>query len=976
MPSRHINAFLKLTPIAQGMALALISMAAAHAQTAPPADAPVAQKMEAVVITGSKIATLTLDSASPIVITSKVTFEESGNVAVEKTLNNLPQFQPAGTESTGGQGTGARATLNLRGLGDNRNLVLLDGKRLPMASSFGQVDINIIPPSIIDGVEVISGGASAVYGSDAMSGVVNFKSIKKFEGLTLDVQYGNTEKSDHATSGASIVAGGKFADGRGHNVLSIGTDYRSRLEGMKRPFFALGVPSGFIGTSTYVPSASNLPTQAAIDSVFAKYGVTSTVPRTNNLGFNDNGTLFSQTGATNYLGPVSNGYAIVAGNVRMPVLPQGDLVNAMRRENIFDKLEFSLTPDLTAYAQLLHTHQNVNTNSGGSLTQFGLGGATMVPVTNPFVPADLKAILATRGNATAPFLWNTRFVGVPAKNWDESYNTDQLIVGMRGNLPYKDWTWDAYVSSDRSAHEQTMNNAVLSSRVQELLSAADGGKSICAGGFNPFGIANSLSMSAACRSYLTTSAISTETLTQRIAEASLQGTLFNLPAGEVQFSTSVNTRKNTYLYIPDSQLAAQNLEAVIASQRSSGATDVKEVALELRVPLLRDLPMVKSLTVTPGYRHSEYNTGISTGTYKVETEWMPVKNWLVRGGIQHASRAPNIGELFSAATGAQVQFGSPPSGGEPCDSRTSARTGVNAAALRALCIATGVPANVVDSYTFPTVATSTLSSGNLNLKPEVADTKTLGLAFTPKFSNPLFADVSGSIDFYDINIKDTISPVPAASALNKCYNLDGSNPTYSTSSPFCALISRDANGLLTQVAAPYLNLGTLKTSGVDLQLDWRFKLSAMGLSEGSGSFGVTTVMSYLRNYVSQALPGDAAQDFKGTIGTVIIPTWQSDTTFRYTVGAVTTSLHWHHLPAMKDVTAVTRPASPAAGVEKYDKFDLSLRYGYSKNLELRAGITNLLNRDPALVPGNQNLTLTSVYDILGRSYNVGARYKF
>ena len=182
--------------------------------------------------------------------------------------------------------------------------------------------------------------------------------------------------------------------------------------------------------------------------------------------------------------------------------------------------------------------------------------------------------------------------------------------------------------------------------------------------------------------------------------------------------------------------------------------------------------------------------------------------------------------------------------------------------------------------------------------------------------------------------------------------------------------------MLTQVAAPYLNLGTLKTSGVDLQLDWRFKLSAMGLSEGSGSFGVTTVMSYLRNYVSQALPGDAAQDFKGTIGTVIIPTWQSDTTFRYTVGAVTTSLHWHHLPAMKDVTSVTRPASPAAGVEKYDKFDLSLRYGYSKNLELRAGITNLLNRDPALVPGNQNLTLTSVYDILGRSYNVGARYKF
>jgi outer membrane receptor protein involved in Fe transport len=423
-------------------------------------------------------------------------------------------------------------------------------------------------------------------------------------------------------------------------------------------------------------------------------------------------------------------------------------------------------------------------------------------------------------------------------------------------------------------------------------------------------------------------------------------------------------------------LAAQNLEAVIASQASSGATDVKELALELRVPLLRDLPLVKSLTVTPGYRYSDYNTGVHTSTYKVETEWSPVKNLLVRGGIQHASRAPNIGELFSAASGAQVQFGSPPAGGEPCDSRTSARTGANAAALRALCIATGVPANVVDSYTFPTVATSTLSSGNLNLRPEVANTKTLGLAFSPKLDHPLFAGISGSIDFYSIDIKDTISAVPAASALNKCYNLDGSNPSYSPSSPFCALISRDANGLLTQVAAPYLNLGVLKTSGLDLQLDWRFKLSALGLSDSAGSFGVTTVMSFLRNYESQALPGDPTQDFKGTIGTVIIPSWQSDTTFRYTVGGLSTSLHWHHIPAMNDVTAVTRPASPADGVAKYDKFDLSMRYAVSKNLDLRFGINNLFNRDPATVPGNQNLTLPSAYDILGRAYTLGARYKF
>jgi outer membrane receptor protein involved in Fe transport len=283
---------------------------------------------------------------------------------------------------------------------------------------------------------------------------------------------------------------------------------------------------------------------------------------------------------------------------------------------------------------------------------------------------------------------------------------------------------------------------------------------------------------------------------------------------------------------------------------------------------------------------------------------------------------------------------------------------------------------VIDTYTFPTVATSTLSSGNPNLKPETASTQTLGLVLTPQFSAPLFSQVSGSVDFYKIKIEDTISAVPAASALNKCYNLDGSNPGYSADNPFCKLVSRDSNGLLTQVAAPYLNLGLLKTSGVDLQLDWRFKLGAIGLSDSLGTFGLNTAVSIVNSYQSQALPGDAIQEFKGTVSTVVRPAWQSVTTFRYEVGTASVNLRWRHLPAMKDITSVTRPASPTAGVDKYDIFDLGLRYGLAKNLDLRAGITNLFNRDPALVPGNQNLTVMSSYDVVGRSYYVGMRKKF
>lgn len=973
------NVWISLSkPLAYGTAVSLSTILGAQAQTATPETVQGAAepKIETVVVTGSKIARRDYSSPSPIVTTTKDTLQESGNITLEATLNQMPQFTPSGTASTGGQGQGARATLDLRGLGDNRNLILLDGRRLPMSSAFGQVDINTVPQAIVDGIETISGGASAVYGSDAMSGVVNFKSLRKLKGVVLDVQYGNSQKGDARRLSPSIAAGTEFAEGKGYGLFSVSYDERERLQGSQRPFFNLGVPSGFIGTSTYLPNAGNLPSQAALNSVFASYGISATVPRTNNLGFNDNGTLFSQTGAVNYLGPVNQSYALVGGNVRMPVSVQSDLVNGLRRENFFNKVEYRFTPDLTGYAQVLHTRSVTKTNTGATLTQFGLGGNTTIPLSNPFIPADLRTILASRPNAAAPFLWNTRFVGIPNRVFNEGYNTSQMLAGLRGNIPFKDWTWDAYVSGDRSVHDQLLDNAILSSRVQELLNAPNGGANLCAGGYNPFGIANNSSISQACRNYMTTTAASTEKLSQRVAEASVQGSLYELAAGDLQFSASVNYRKNTYAYLPDSQLAAQNIQAVIASQRSSGATAVKEAALELRIPLLRDAPFAKTLAVSPGARVSDYDISGLAKTWKVDAEWSPIASLMVRGGVQHSIRAPNIGELFSAATGNQVQFGSPPNGGEPCDSRFAARNGPNGAQLRALCIATGVPSAVIDSYTFPTVATSTLSSGNPNLKPEAADTKTLGLVFTPQFGMPLFSQVFASVDFYKIEIEDTISAVPAASALNKCYNLDGSNPGYSAANPFCLLMSRDSNGLLTQVAAPYLNLGQLQTSGVDVQVDWRFKLGAIGLSDSWGTFGVNSAVSFVNSYKSQALPGDAIQEFKGTAGTVIRPEWQSTTTFRYDLGAASVNLRWRHIPAMDDITSVLRPASPAAGVEKYDIFDLGMRYALNKHVDLRAGITNLLDTDPARVPGNQNLTIPSSYDIIGRSYYVGVRTKF
>src|SRR5207302_2051077 len=343
--------------------------------------------------------------------------QQSGTVSIESALNQLPQFAPAGTSANGGQGTGGHATVNLHGLGSNRNLVLLDGRRLPLADIFGDVDINFIPESILSSVQTITGGASAVYGSDAMSGVVNFVTLSHFEGMTTDLQYGNSIKDDFGQFSGSTAFGTKFADDTGHALLSLGYTHREGLSGAQRAFFNLVTPSSFIGQGTFVPSPTNLPSQAAVNALFSVYG------------------------------------------------------------------------------QVLYVDSDVFTSSGRSLTQFGT--LTTIPVTNPFIPADLGALLATRPNPNAPFTWNGRYVGLSVKSWDEQYTTAQYLAGLRGSLPLKDWTWDVFASYDTTDHLQSNQNAVLKSQVQNLLNAPDGGNSICAGGFDPFGLIHSTAISPA-----------------------------------------------------------------------------------------------------------------------------------------------------------------------------------------------------------------------------------------------------------------------------------------------------------------------------------------------------------------------------------------------------------------------------------------------------------------------------------------------
>jgi iron complex outermembrane recepter protein len=955
---------------------ALVCATAWGDQAEPPATpAAAGEEVAQVLVTGSRIARPDYAATSPIVSVDAESITKSGTVNIENTLNQLPQFVQGQTQSTvGAVALPGRATLNLRGLGETRNLVLLDGRRLPLSSAFAVVDVNLIPTSILSGVETVSGGASAVYGSDAMSGVVNFKTRAFFEGVQASVRSGFSEGGGAGTLDVALTGGFSVSGDRGQMLLSAGYTDRNVLFGSDRDFYQLGVLSSFIGQGTFVPAATNLPLQSTVNTVFANYGVApGTVLNSRSLGFNDNGTLFAQIGTNNYRGPTTELFSTTGGIVRQPVTYQEYVINPLERKSFFGKFSYNVTDRITPYVQFLYNRTEAKGQVGWSPTLFVV---PTVPVTNPFIPADLAAILASRPQPAAPFTLNDRFMGFDTRKFPTTFTTAQTIAGVRGRLPLKDWSWDVYGSYDSTDMIETQDKALLLSRMSALLFAPDGGASLCAGGFNPFGLQNSMNLSAACRDFIQTDTHDFTQLSQNIVEAGLTGSLYELPAGNLKFSFTLGYRQNSYSLDPDPSREVKDIIGTLGTFPSQGKVRVQEAAVEFLVPVLKDAPFARALDVNLGFRTSDYDVSGRHETYKIDGLWQPVNALMFRGGYEKAIRAPNIGELFSAAQAAQAQIGSPPGQGDPCDVRSTARTGANGAQVRGLCLATGVPTAIIDSYQYTTVAIGTLISGSTALTPEEADTYTAGAVFRPAFETPLFSDMSLSADYYDIDIANVINVVSGVTAMNKCYNLDGTNSSYSPTDTFCQLISRDGTGGIRTVFTPYLNLGRLSTTGVDLQFDWKIPFG-----ESAGSLNVNLLGNITNSYKVQLLEGSPVQDFSGTIdgtqnGGIPIPDWKTLLTLTYSLGPVDTGVRWRHLPSMDDVTAVTRPASPAAGVPSYDLFDLNLAYRMSDSLLMRAGVTNLLDKEPPIVGGTIGQTQPGTYDIIGRAFFMDAQINF
>lgn len=951
------------------------------ASSTPSAAESSDQAAAEVVVTGSRIARRDFAASSPLVTVAPDQLQRTGEVNVDRALAQLPQFNATTSTASGGQtdisGNGAIATLDLRGLGANRTLVLLDGRRLPIANTSGEVDVSAIPTAIVGNVEVITGGASAVYGSDAISGVVNFITRKNFTGTEISGQKGITGRGDGSTTTVSVVEGQKFDSGRGHVLLSATYNARGPVSGQALSGFLLRYVQPILSNGSTNLAGPNAPTQAAVNAVFAKYGVSPGTVVSPSFGFNSDGTLFSVLGGLNLRDNTGNPNRYITSPV---VTEETDtstnIVSAQKQYSLLGKADYEILNDVRFYVQGLYSRSDT---TGVIPPRFTIP-ALSVPVTNPFIPADLAQILASRPDPTAPFAISKsvpEFGDQVTKDINQTY---QIVAGLEGHLTLGDSRWEIYYSRGGTSLKSSFEDAVLTSKLAGLLNAPDGGASICAGGYNPFGLRSPTDISPACKQYLTFDTDSRTKTTQNVLEGTFSGTLIKLPAGDARFSLTGTYRDDTVEFTPDPIAAAGG---TIAMPPTTGfprtKISVKEAAGELLLPIVRDLPLVKSLELTLGGRYSDYNIIGSVKSYKAEGNWR-VTPWLaLRGGFERAVRAPNFAEALQPNTLTFIGVGAAQGGpGDPCSISSPARQ-AGGDKLRDLCLATGVPASVIDSGALPD-NTFGHQGGNLNLKPERANTFTIGTVLTPRFSSALLHGLSASVDYYNISIDGVIATISGANTLLNCYNVNaGGNPGYDPNNQFCKAITRDSNGALSDVITEPLNLGGLKTSGIDVNATWTIPLGA------NVRLTLATYANYLMHFKYQALPHTASIDFAGYFGDTIShslytpephPRWKLNSrvgagTDRYDVTVI-----WRYISGMPDVSEITTPQSALGRTKSNSVFDLQGRVKVTNGLTMNAGILNIFDKNPPTSAGVAGFVALNTYDFLGRRFFVGATMKF
>lgn len=977
----------------------LLALAVGAGLAAHSAAASEAAKVEEIVVTGTRLPSVDLLSDSPIRTVTREQATSSGALTLETLLNHLPQVTPSYSSAANNPSRNGVAYVDLRGLGPSRNLVLLDGRRVVGADAGNSVDLNTIPLSLVDRIEVVTGGASAVYGADAVAGVVNVILKHRFDGLEFDSRALVSQRGDGEEFSADVVGGRSFE--RAAIVGSFGWTERNEIGKGARPFSRFGDTASSANPSgDYIVSGANAPSQAAVNAVFGRYGVPAgAVGARGGVGgfsFNPDGTLFA-TGILNDPRDVQN-YRGPAGDY-IPALypdvygynfqPFNKLILPLRRWSGSLYGEAEPGRGVKLYAQATATRYSASTalaptpalqDANPFYPGLGVNGFT-IPVTNPFIPADLAQLLASRrgdapglvGSGPAEeFLYRFRAVSLGPRQSTNHAATYNLVAGAKLDLPGQ-WSADVYAAFGRYTRREIQDGLISVPHVEQLLDSPSGGKDICAGGFNPFGGL----LSEACKAYVRVRAGFSTSLQQANAVATASGPMFQLPAGPVRAALGIEYRAQRYDFRIPAGLDPTEVAGFTQQPPVSGSVIFKDIFGELSVPLIADRPFAERADVTLGYRRSEERDSGGVDAYKAELGWAlnPVVRF--RASYQRAVRAPTIFERFTPSGDAppgQTAF-------DPC-----AMEQHPVGSILALCLkqALGLGFNAQDLAAFsqgdPSVGVR--PHGNPIVKPERATTLTAGVVLRPAWRSPWIGDVNATLDGYAIKIDGAIGFADPQLVLNACYNIGGTtNPTYDPQNPSCRQFSRSSIDFsIFNLDEPETNQARFETGGIDATLGFRTDLAALGSRPWLGRLHTRFSASWLAYFRQQVSPAAATFDFAGTIGSAVAgyssaPRWRAEgaTTWTSASGDLDLALAGRYVHAMTHADLRVTPNEPGAtGVGSAWYWDLSSRWRVTRWAELRGGVLNLFDRGPELYfPAVDAGTDPSTYDVIGRRFWLG-----
>jgi len=940
-----LSSKIRLSSIAAAVIIASASLNL-YAQSESNQDPEV---LEEVLVTGSRIQRSGFETSTPVNVVDQKLIEESGYANIYDVLKSVPSIGVGLGSANASPGAlsnpeAGASFVNLRGLGVDRSLVLVDGlRRVSGSSQSSAVDVSMIPAGLIERVETITGGASAVYGADAVSGVVNIIMKDEMEGVEMSISSGaSTEGSGGERIGFDLAGGTGFDDDRGSLVFGVSYSKEDELRATQRDFssrqvFVTNNPDN-TGPDDGIPDTINLDDSAIW--IFATTGAF-------NLGGQwytaDPDVRLIDTGVPyGIYGVGGEGFRQVDFS-RLRQEQETIATRASLNYELFDGINFFFDAD---YGQTttVGSAQPDNTTGGGGYT------INSLQRDNPLIPADLAASMDANGLTTLGFLRAYTNWGNRTPTFDRT--SFSFAAGFEGTLQ-NDWDWSVSFQDSRYENNSKWSNYAITENLANAIDViADPvtGEPVCrsgAAGCVPIYPLSQEPMSAEQDAYIRHTALRFHRNEQRVAAASLAGNLMDLPAGALQFAAGLEHREEEIKSMDDG-LARQGALHLFRGQEPQNAEmSVKEAYLELVVPVIAEMPFIQQLDIEAAVRSSDYDTIGSTTASKIGLNWAISDDLRIRASSSISVRAPNLSELFSpgVTTGAFLI--------DPCDI-TQINLGTSSRAAN--CAALGIPVG----WANPNAANAKelITGGNPDLTEEESDSFTFGLVITPDAIKGL----SLSIDYWDIEITDAIGSFGASDIIKKCVD------SPSLANNFCPMITRDGQLSIERINVSRINVGRLNASGIDFG-------GAYGFDIAGGDLSINLNGSFLMEH-EELIDGSDPTSLFINRNDPNNPKLRSNLNLTYQQGPLSLGLNTRYIGStIYDPNALTDETSDKPLVPSRVYNDLIIGYEFENELRITGTITNIGDVNPPRI-GDLFLGVRGNYDNTGRFISLRASYSF